>query len=200
MPGVDERTAGGNRLSRGEPEIRAGRELLGQTRTRRTAVLLRRAHRCGAPRTARGVAQRSVLARHPRRCAVRPGRRRHEERPRRDGDRLRGIRRPVSRSSRQHRVSDHQRRGGTVDRRDSPRGRGAARPQRDHRLVPGRRAVERKPARRHHQDRPPGEPERAAHGARRAGAHRVSAIRRQSDSRRGARARRAGLANLGSRQ
>ena len=61
------------------------------------------------------------------------------------------------------------------------------------RLVPGGGAVERKRSRRHHQDRPARQLERPAHGARRAGPHRLPAIRRQSDSCAGAGARRTGL-------
>ncbi len=49
-----------------------------------------------------------------------------------------------------------------------------------HRLVPGRRALEREHAGRHHQDRPPRQLERPAHGARRAGTHRLSAVGGQS--------------------
>ena len=103
-------------------------------------------------------------------------------------------------SPRQHRLLDHERRGGAFGRRHPARGRGVARAQRDHRLVPGRGALERSCPRGHDQDRPPRQLERPAHGTWRAGARRLSAARGQSHSRPRARARRAHLADLGSRQ
>jgi hypothetical protein len=60
-----------------------------------------------------------------RRHALRPRRGGHEERPCRHGDRLRGIRRTAPRPPRQHRVLDHQRRGGAFRGRHAAGGRGA---------------------------------------------------------------------------
>ncbi len=128
MSGADERAAGGDRLSRREPAIRAGRELLGADADAKAPLFCFAGHTDVVPPGpleewhsdpfspvirdgvlyGRGAADmKSGLAAMVTACEEFVGR--HPAHPR------------------QHRLPDHQRRGGTVDRRHSPRGRGAAR-------------------------------------------------------------------------
>ena len=111
--------------------------------TRGAGVLLRRAHRCGADRPARGMEV------DPFAPAVRDGvlygrgRRGHEERSCRDGHRRRAVRRATSGSQGLDRLSHHQRRGRPLGRRHQAGHGNADRARRAHRLVRGRRAFER---------------------------------------------------------
>ena len=178
--------------------LRQRREPLGAARQRRPGAVLCRAHRRGAHRAAGGMALGSVQAGGPRRLALRSRRRRHEERPGRHGD---GDRGSSSREQPDHRgalafliTSDEE--GPSVDGTkrvvETLRERG----ERIDWCMVGEPSSE-KQHRRHHQDRPPRLTVGTAHGARRAGPHRLSAAGRESRAQLRAGTGRAGQPRLG---
>ena len=114
--------------------------------------------------------------------------------------RARTLPRPAPRPRRVRRAARHQRRGRSVGER-GPQGRGCPPgARRAHRLVPGRRAVERRPARRHRQDRAARVAERHHRRDGHPGAHRLPPPRPQPRARPGAAAREAGRHGVGRRQ
>ena len=98
--------------------VRGGQSLRPLGRGRRPRLRLRRPYRCGARGRCRGLEQRSLRRRDPRRPALRPGRRRHEGGHRLLRRRGRALPRPARRRiSRPHRLAHHRRRGGTLGQR-----------------------------------------------------------------------------------
>ncbi len=120
-----------------------------------------------------------LRADHPRRAPLRTRRRGHEGLTRGHGDGRGGLHPRAPGPPRIHRLPHHQRRGRRGGGRDGAGGGAAARAGRGGRLCTGRRALESCAARRHHQERPPGQPQRLSHRTRQAGSRGLPPSRRQ---------------------
>jgi len=148
-------------------------------RQQRPHPRVRGPHRRRAHRPAGAVDQRPLRSQPPRRQAVRPRRRRHEDLHRRLHGRRGGIPGGAPAAETGRRPAADQRRGRPQRRRHRGRVRKAARARRAAGLLHRGRADLGREARRHDQERPPRQPHRQAHGQGHPGAHRLSAARAQ---------------------
>ena len=139
-----------------------------------------RAYRRGAAGSAGGVVARPVRRRLARRRAVGPRCGRHEGRDRRVYRcRPALARRTRAGLGRLDQPPDHRRRGSRGGQRHQESARMVGGARREARCLSRRRADFGQRPRRHDQDRPARQPDRAADRARRAGPHRLPATRRQ---------------------